>query len=512
MAKRMSNLEMAEELENGGITLIKKPRHITSMSQTLDLHSPLPTQGIVMSSRLEKINPLNSIVDSKFVQFRYSTAFNDLINPARSCIYIKGKIDLGGSDKSLIIPVNGLGGALFKNLVVKLNNTIIESGDGLYAYRADLEKRLLYPSQVQEKGMCLSLFDRPETSFNSYNETSGDPWGRAKPTVVPKIIPAAKVGDPPTFDTEVKLETETDLQGAVVSPKESILMRKVPPHFKNRVQYCTDGQDFEIVDTIHSDLFNQDRHLPPNSTIDLSFDLQDNQNFFLLSHTERGNRKFILESFQFWVRVDTIEPPVALDMIKHTEEVSDYLIPIRHVDMNYFTRTPQISDLSETAALLKKQKKIPRRVFIGVVRQDAFHGNIKKDPFHYEDLSMENVLLRTGGQQRPLFELKAKRSALTPTQDNITQFLFSLHLATGTFLSRYTTGIDYFNWFQGNAILGFDLTSGDSEQVNEYPATHNMELYYHLQKELTTTHVMIIYAEYDSVIRINKLNEVSIED
>lgn len=117
--------------------------------------------------------------------------------------------------------------------------------------------------------------------------------------------------------------------------------------------------------------------------------------------------------------------------------------------------------------------------------------------------------MRVGGQQRPIFELRAKRSD-TPTQDNITQFLFSLQLATGTLLSKYTTGINHFNWFEGNALIGFDLTSGDVEQVRERPATHPVELYYHLHKAIASSHVMIVYAEYDAEIQIDKNYEVSI--
>lgn len=482
----------------------KRPRIVDAMSQTLDLHSSLPTQAAIISSRLEKINPLNSLTDSRFVQFRYSTGMNDLIHPAASFLYLKCKItgaaqEGAGAGKGEIIPANGIGGALFKNIIVKLNSTPIESGDGLYAYRADMEKRLLYPHQIQKHGMCLSMFDFPETSFDSYStDKTYKPFGKPKKVVAVEAPDKAKEID----------QTEQINAGGVEPPHASTLMVNVPTAFKNRVQYCSHGQEFEVVDTIHSDLFNQDRHLPPNSTIDLTFDLQDDPNFYLLSHAARGNRNLQIEQFQLWIRVDTVEPEVALDMQQETMQ-SPYRIPIRRVDMNYFTRTPSLTDLSETAALLKQRDRIPRRVFIGTVAQDAFHGKIDKDPFHYKDLAAENILLRVGGQQRPIFELRAKRSD-TPTQDNITQFLFSLQLATGTLLSKYTTGINYFNWFEGNALIGFDLTSGDVEQVRERPATHPVELYYHLHKAIASSHVMIVYAEYDAEIQIDKNYEVSI--
>ena len=517
--------------------------YVESMSQTLDLHNTMPTQGVITNSRLEQIAPVNSIDDARFIQFKLSTMMNDLIHPTGCFLALDLEIvsipTTANPDFKKVIPVNGIGGALFKNLIVKLNGKQIESGDGLYGYRADLEKRLLYPEGTKLKGnMDLNLYSFPEYSFDCFKQDD-DPW-------FPEFSYEVEENDAPVDGAGEENEAPGDGAGAGAAagaPQHSHLISKIRPNlgngnvvtngieqsmdgytvldtvkcFQERLQFASYGQKFKVIDVIHSNLFNQSKHLPPNSKLELTFDLQDNEAFYLLSKEDDldGKIKIKIHNAYLWARIDTIDPDVALKMVEKTQSGQPFRFPIRRVDMNYLTRPENINDLSESAALLKDTSRIPRRIFIAICEQTAFHGNLKKDPFHYKDVNANNIELKIGGQQRPLFELRSLRPTnpndiTIKQQPDMSQFLFSLKLATGTYMSNVTLGINRKNFLQGNFIIGFDLTSGDTEESFEFPEQKNVELFYHLSSAITSAHTMIIYAEYDGEYQIDQYGKVTI--
>lgn len=499
------------------------PRVVESMSSSLNLHGDTPTQAVITNSRLEPFQPINSISDDvRFIQFKLKTTMNDLILPCESYISLDLEIvktSTAGGDLRKVIPVNGVGSAIFKNLGVKYNGQQIESGDGLYAYRADLEKRLLHGSEAKKFDMDLAMYTSPEVSWD--NLPKAGPWGIDKPV---KVQPDGVKGEAAAGGAVVNISVKKDLAALPIGAPEppellktgeyasydgSNVIEMVHPAFRGRVQWASAGKRFQVIDTIHSNIFNQCKHLPPNSTLDLTFDLQDDPKFSLLSN-DIGNRsaglKIKIHAARILTRVDTLDPATVEEMIMLTEQNKRvYKFPSMRVDMNYLVRTSGINDLSETAALLKDNRRIPRRVFIGAVKQNAFHGNLELDPFNYADVGANSVLMRVGGQVRPVPELRCDRSARGIEQGvDYSQFLFSLLLSTGTMMGKVGLGINRFNYGTGNFLLGFDLTSGDSEGVYEFPEQKNIELHYHLQEALKEAYALVIFAEYDQEFQIDE--------
>jgi len=499
-------------------------------SPTLDLHNTWPQQSGVISAKYEKFNPITSIQDAKFVQFRVSTTQNDLIYPKDCLIHLD--LQITHRDGNLItptpvndvdgfvIPVNGIGSALFKNLIVRLNGKQIESGDGLYAYRGDLEKRLLLSGDTKKNGMDLARYSFPHASYDSYGLTKVDRksevWSSYGPPEHYAVIGAqAETGLHPEALVHRPNIPKAAKHMPQLGDKESskALNREyLAKGFEDRLIYCDRGNPFQVIDTIHSNFFNQEKHAPPNSTFEIQFDIQDDPSFYLLTKNgkEDNTQQFKVKiiGFTFLAMIHTCELSFVADMAETTEKGKLYKIPAARVDMNYLVRTKGVNDVSESAALLKDRSRIPRRIFIVAVNQNAFHGCYYRDPFHYADINGNNVVLKIGGQSRPLFDLRVDRS--DDKNDDLTQFLFSLLWATGSFLKEPSIGINHSNYSMGNFIIGFDLTSGDVGKQFEFPEKKSVELFYHLAKALDDAYSLIIYAEYDVEYHIDHLGRVTV--
>ena len=483
----------------------------------LDLHNTWPQQSGVLQTRFEPFNPVNSIQDAKFVQFKLSTTQNDLILPSRCRIHLDLQIvkaDGTPADQGTAIPVNGIGSALFKNVIVRLNGKQIEPGDGLYAYRGDFEKRLNNDITKQKYGMSLAMYTFPEASFDEFAiGRKNNIWNRYKPWVqvnVDGLEPGAGITATGSLKYP-KYPTTKPLPKMIGVAIEN--RNELHPVFADRLCYCDGGQLFQVIDVIHSNIFNQGKHLPPNSTLEVQFDLQDDPQFYLLKQDKDDNERYRIKirGFGMWVKIDTCELDFIADMAGYTERQEKlYRLPAIRTDMNYLVRTKDVNDLSETAAFLKDKSRIPRKIIIGLVKQDAFHGSYSLDPFHYDDVKANSVALRVGGQMRPLMELRADRglNENTQTQD-ISQFLWSLEVACGCFMTEKSIGINRCNYRWGNFMLGFDLGCGDqTEKYFEFPDRKNIELYYHLAKALEHAYSMVIYAEYDIEYQIDHMNRV----
>ena len=64
--------------------------------------------------------------------------------------------------KAHVIPINGIANSLFKNVEVKINNTVVSNVNNMYAYRANLENHLGMDIGVQTRSMSMEGY-YPET-------------------------------------------------------------------------------------------------------------------------------------------------------------------------------------------------------------------------------------------------------------------------------------------------------------------------------------------------------------
>ena len=460
---KRQKLEEASESKN---TLIE------SISQKLNLHTTYPTQVAIKSVRVEEISSINPVQNANFVSFHVKSHGEELILPDECFIKIEFKV-VDKSDNSALPPnvdlclVRSIISAMMKNLLLKLNSKVVQSSDGLHGFRADLEKMILNTLEARKNFDLGEFYEEEEGKFEN--------------------IPVVLSGNPPTEPT-------------TIGGKEIVKRR-------NKI---VGGKTLYVYDKIHADLFMQERPFPPNTDFDLTYDIQDNSDFYFLSKTPGNSQKFKIqiERASIFVTYLGVDLNIINEMYSITvDERLHYHLPFRRIEMNYFNKPQNLSDLSEPNTIVKEGNVLPRRIFVVLVKQSAFQGNITQDPFNYVNLNPTTVALRLNGQLKPYPEIKANRNN---DADDVKEPLMFFRKACGVNMSKYLDlGITQKRYKEGGCfIIGFDLTSGDSEDAFELLQRQTVELTYTLMSPTTEPHVMIVMTEYDAELQIDENRNV----
>ena len=440
----------------------------------LDLHAGLPTQIGLMSSREEFKNPFTSIDRTDKIEFNISCSKDEVIDPYNTMIVTESVILLANGSpiplktgpNDALVPnvtssqvcfVNGLSSAWFKNCAVRLNNTLISPGDGLYMYKGDMENRL-FNSRAAKSNMKISGY----------------------------------------YEDEIKYDDETDAKKAFHTPG-------CAPSLKVRYEEGKFGRRYQCMGKIHSEIFDQTKLLPPDTSLDVVFTKNDNSNFLILS-SDGAEYKVKLVSCRLLVRYVKVDPDILNEMDLITSRGKNMIFPVRKVQMSFYTKVQANADFSEQN-IIKEGTPLPRRIFVAFVRQEAFHGSKGMDPFNYQHCSIENVTLRVGGQIRPYTELKCKTEGNNP--DVLLPFT-AMQKSTNTFLNERDNGLDKNNFLNGNFIVGYDLTTSGALAgvAYELPCKDSVQLDIKLTTARTHPFTMIVYAEYDIELEIDKNNNV----
>lgn len=441
-----------------------------SISRRLDLHTTLPTQVGIKSIRIEEISSINPVQNANFITFQAKSHGDEVIFPEDCYLKLEFKVlkkstNLPLTDADDVMLVRNPSSAMMKNINVKLCNSVVQSGDGLQAFRSDLEKLLLYTKEGRKN---LDLCDYYEEEHGKFDYIDVE------------------------FD---KPKEENTAPGAVdlIDRRETIL--------NSKTIYC--------YDLIHANLFMQDRPLPPNSDFEITYDLQDNPDFYFLSKSQVNSQRYKIQLERAHILVTYWQ--IDLDILHEMFSITInnnwfYHIPMRRIELNYFNKPSNISDVSEPNTVVKEGNILPRRIFVVLVKQSAFQGKITQDPFNYVNLKPINIALRLNGQLTPYPEIKANRNQ---DPNDLKDPLFYLRKSCGTNFSKYFhLGFNVKNMQTGYFVSGWDLTSGDSEDAYELVQRKTVELAYTLQQTTTEAHVMIILTEFDAEIQVDSNRNV----
>lgn len=426
----------------------------------------------------------NSVAGSEYAYFRVESHGNEVLLPSET--YVKAWLKVSKRDGRVItsadelLPSTGIFSGMVKNVVTKVNNELVETGDNLYAYRAHLEKTLHFPYAVQDKGLDLAYWKFMDSSFDCYLEK----------------LKAAREG-------------EANATTPVLDPARQKLKELL---LKN--------ETFTVIDLIHTGLFSQSKVLPPKSRLDVTFNFLKKPAFTLLSSkvgAKDDDYKITIEKMVLKVTKVVLSDQVLGGMLEQWRANKMVRIPLRINEMSYHPRPAGTVEFSEVAAVLKGGNDVPRRIFIAVVQQDAMNGKLNKDPYHFHDVNASTIALKKNGQFIPLPELKCNNRKEETGKANkidfndITDFLESLRIATSTNWSPETIGINRLNMSTGNFIVGFKFEPSDITESFQYPSEEKLELTYTLSSpDPDNAYNIIIMAEYDAELRVDNQSNTGV--
>ena len=208
------------------------------------------------------------------------------------------------------VPMNGIGHTIFNNVKVSLNETQIDSGSTLYPYRGDFETRLSYPESVKDSCLDMIGLDIELVSFED-------------------IMDVNMRGE--------NLIDETLIADASNHPQ-------LVCQFVNSV----DSQTMHIMTPIHSEIFDQNKWLPPQSKLYIS--MEQNSSNFALMNKEGGigehPLKVEIEKCELLVRMIEVDSSVMKEIENVSYEGSSMLFPLQCVKMEQHRIVANMRDIS----------------------------------------------------------------------------------------------------------------------------------------------------------------------
>ena len=459
--------ETGEKIKDGG-EVIPDP---------LDLFSTIPTQTGIKQATTEIVPTKDALQDAnRAITFKFSSDSKSLIDPKRIFVYIVSRIvqknganipeheagegeAINHRDESNVLFVNGLSHAWFKTVEVKINSDRVStSGTDNYAFRGDLETRLGNTVEVKEGPLEFAGFIEEATAFDH--------------------IEAAHL----QFDRAIRGNGPYN-----------------HPALIKRYKKSANSKEYETYGKIHADIFEQDKFLPPDTQIEITFTRNDSS-FVLLSKTADINAKAVIDYMHVeYTRVEPEEEYLEALKAQIYSGKEACLYPIKRVHVEEYTVPPGQLNLGKID-LFPTEKYIPRRIFVVFVRATAVTlGDIGQDPFNYEDFKIRRVGLKVGSKHRP------RPPYLCNFQDGRTLVpLKMLHDAINCDMENFNSGINLDNYKGRNCIFAFDIlnTYTDSGECFERSEAERIDLEVQAQEAQGFGIRALVYGEFDAEIHI----------
>ena len=269
---------------------------------------------------------------------------------ANTQLYVKAQIlRQNGNplqDADDVGPVNLFLHSLFSEVDISLNDTQITSSNNTYPYRAYLETLLSYGPDAKASQLSSSMY---------YKDTAG------------------------SMDEIAAVADDVPNKG-----------------LKARTLLTKGNRMVDMVGTIHSDLFFQDKYLLNN--INLRVRLVRSKDAFCLMGANDATFKVKIHECKLIVRKIRLSPSIFLAHAKALE-MGNAKYPIRRAICKTFTVPRGNLDVNQENLF---SGQLPTRIVIGCVDNDSFNGAFHKNPFNFKHFNLTQLKIYLDGQQQSL--------------------------------------------------------------------------------------------------------------
>lgn len=261
-------------------------------------------------------------------------------------------------------------------------------------------------------------------------------------------------------------------------------------------EFFKESRTVDMIGCIHSDLFHQERLLL--NLVDLKIKLvRSKPEFCLLG---KAGFKVVLDHVSLLIRKVRVSPGVILGHARALEKgTAKY--PINRVLCKVYSIPKGNMSIVQDNVFVGQ---MPKRIIVGCVDNEAFHGSYAKSPFEFNHFDLNFIGTYVDGQPMPHNPLE-----INFAQKNYIRAYQSLFLGTekmGEDRGIYISREEYPN---GYALYAFDLSPDlcNGEHINLIKHS-NLRLEMKFSKPLAQTICVIVYAEFENLIEINKSRNV----
>ena len=433
-----------------------------SKSET-ELFGVPPTQTDILSSQFVEFKPLNAVTTDGPLEFTVPGSPDCYLDLAQTQLYLRAKIvKPDGTDldaNALCGPANLFLHSLFNQVDVFLNDRMVSVASNTYPYRAIIETLLTYGSDEIKSHLTSALF---------YKDTAG----------------RMDAVNPTAADGQANLG------------------------LKKRYRFTRQSRVVDMVGMLHVDMFCQEKFLL--NGVELKLKLHRNKNAFCLLRADDPDedpqpeyRVQIMDATLF-VRSAKLNPTLTMQHAKDLERGLTAKYPIRRVDVKSYS-IPQGNLSFVRESLFTGQ--VPRRIVFGLVDNNSYNGTYDKNPYNFKHFDLNYLALHCNGETVPWKPLRPRFD--TPNaQDHIMAYQ-TLFQGTNVLHKDQGVPIDREEFASGYSLFAFDLSPDSSDGTHLNPLqTGSVRLELQFQNPLPNTVNLVVYAEWDSMVEINKSRHV----
>ena len=417
----------------------------------LDLFTVPPTQNCITNSHVVEHQPTASLYSGGPIEFLIPGWGDDYLDLANTMLHVQAKVTRANGHAidagEVVAPVNNWLHSLWSQIDLYLNGTLVTSSSSSYAFRAYIETLLSYGVEAKSTQLTNQLWYKDTASRMSSLELAAGPA--------------------PNFG------------------------------FVKRREYIAGSRVVDMMGRLHLDMFMQDKFLI--NGVDVKIRLVRSKPAFALMAL--GNDyKITTVNATLFAKKATLNPAVQMAHIKALEKTT-VKYPLRPVECKvYSIPTGALSHTHENLFL----GTLPKRLVLCCIDNDAYNGANDKNPFHAKNNTIGFYSVYVDGRQIP-----AK-----PFQPNFEENLFarsyaSLFTSIGKIWQDEGNDLTRDDYRDGYTFFGFDLTPDQCDGPCFHPVQKgNLRIEFHFREALRVTVNVVAYAEFESVLEIDKNRNV----
>ena len=423
----------------------------------LNLFDVPPTQVVVENSRWNEVNLRNACTHTGPYEFHIGPN-PQFLHLAKNYLFIELRIvkETGNNlihaagDANidpLVGPINIIGKTFLRQVKLSLNGMeVFDSGDK-YAYRAFLETELNYGYDARFSHLQSGLYNQ-DTPYNHIDD-----------------------------------DQNTGLVARATGFRGSNWVHVMAP--------------------IHTDLFAQNKYLLNN--IDFRLTLYRNTDTFcLMSENATQLYKIQVNNMKWYVKGVDVSKSVSLALERSLMQYTAKY-PVRRVELRTI-HVNQGSRATPSNAIFNGQ--VPRRLVIGCVDADAYHGVYAKSPFNFGNNGIDEVTITAAGQTYP-----TKPLTMDFANDRYTRAFVQLFEGLGISDDNKGNGINLKKFKSGTCLFAFDLSPDEDDGGDHWDLVKEGETIVNIHFSAATTEALevIVYAEFDNLLTIDHTRNTYID-
>ena len=428
-----------------------------STKSELNLFDVPPTQVVVENSRWNEINLRNACTNTGPYEFHIGPN-PQFLHLAKNYLFIELRIvkengnnlihTAGAANVDpLVGPINVIGKTFLRQVKLSLNGMeVFDSGDK-YAYRAFLETELNYGYDARFSHLQSGLYNQ-DTPYNHIND-----------------------------------DQNTGLVARATGFRGSNWVQVMAP--------------------IHTDLFAQNKYLLNN--IDFRLTLYRNTDAFcLMSENAAQQYKIQVNNMKWYVKGVDVSKSVSLALERSLMQYTAKY-PIRRVELRTI-HVNQGSRATPSNAIFNGQ--VPRRLVIGCVDADAYHGVYTKSPFNFGNNGIDEVTITAAGQTYP-----TKPLTMDFANDRYTRAFVQLFEGLGISDDNKGNGINLKKFKSGTCLFAFDLSPDEDDGGDHWDLVKEGETIVNIHFSAATAEALevVVYAEFDNLLTIDHTRNTYID-